>query len=247
MAKAFTGYRRRIRIEPAPGRIDVEMEDDCHHFGVTLIHDGETIERVDTREPRHPWTTCPLAGSHLRERMAGVKLAEAADVESQRQHCTHMYDLFVLGARHALDAASTFYDIRVEDPVAGVQLAELDRDAETLLRWRANDPSGQGGIPGGSFRAMEDWSRTLPDAMQEPARMLRRGMLVSGGRNIDFPVGRSAAALLPMLSGVCFTFQPETAPNALRVAGTLRDFSHHPERMLTGESDERRIEGAAGP
>lgn len=244
-AGAWSGYRRRVRIVPEPSRVDVEMEDDCHHFGVTVFHDATTIERVETREPRHPWTTCVLAGTYLRDRMAGVTLAHAADVENQRQHCTHLYDLFVMAAAHAHDEAETFYDIRVDDPVGGVKLAELDRDGATLLRWRMGDDTARDGVPGGNFRALETWSRTLPLDLAEAARMLRRGVMVSGGRSLDFPAGQTAGALLPQMSGACFTFQPERAGSAVRMPGSLRDYAQHPEKMLNGESDDRRSDGAA--
>ncbi|RYY25846.1 MAG: hypothetical protein EOP62_12035 [Sphingomonadales bacterium] len=251
MAGAFTGYRRRVRIVPQIGRVDVDMEDDAHCFGVTLTHDGTTILAVETSAPRYPWTTCPAAGVFLASKMTGVLLADAADVQNQRDHCTHMYDLFVLAARHAPDHAPTVYDIRVSDPVdgggaAGIRLAEIDLNGETILRWRLGDPTGVDGIAGGNLRELDAWTRTLTDDLQEAGRMLRRGALVSGTRFFDFPVGAAAGAMTQMI-GACFTYQPGRADTALRVADTIRDFSNEPEKMLTGESDDRHIEGAASP
>lgn len=54
MTDAFTGYRRRVRVVPGDGRVDIDMEDDAHRFGVSLIHDGVTIMAVETRAPRYP-------------------------------------------------------------------------------------------------------------------------------------------------------------------------------------------------
>lgn len=230
----WTGYRRSIRIVPVPGCVDVEMEDDFHHFGVTVFHDGLTVAAVETREPRHPWTMCLLAGAYLRERMAGVALADAARVENQRQHCTHLYDLFVLGAAHSHDPAPTRYDIRVADVVAGVQLAELDRNGATVLRWRVGDGSAPDGIAGGNFAALEAWSRTLPDHLHEAARMLRRAVKVGRARGFTMPEN---AGMLPHMSGACFSFQPERAALALRMPDTIRDFSHDPDAMLSPERE----------
>lgn len=237
-ARRWAGYRRLIRIVPHPGHIDVDMEDDAHCFGVTVFHDGVTIERVETREPRHPWTTCPMAGAFLRERMAGLPLAEAPHVEDQRQHCTHVYDLFVLAVRHCADDRATTYAIRVRDTdAAGRKLAEIDRNGAPLLSF----PDGQ------DMRALAAWSTRLPDDLQEAARMLRRGALVGQSRGMTFAQVDTAQALMGIMAGACFTFQPERAAQAIRLPDTVRDFSEEPEKMLSGEQDDRRSGGLSRP
>jgi hypothetical protein len=236
--QAWTGYRRLIRIVPHPRHVDVDMEDDAHCFGVTIFHDGATIERVETREPRHPWTSCPMAGAFLRERMQGLSLTEAPDVEDQRQHCTHIYDLFILGVRHAHEHLPTSYSIRVADKDAeGRKLAQIDRNGTPLFSC----------ADGQDQRALAAWSATLPDAMQEAARMLRRGALVALGRGMIFPVADTADALMDRMSGACFTFQPERAAQAVRVPDNVRDFSNTSEKMLAGEQDDRRAGGLSRP
>ncbi|PJI89547.1 hypothetical protein DAH55_18475 [Sphingomonas koreensis] len=238
VADAFTGYRRRVRVVPGDGRIEVDMEDDAHCFGVSLIHDGARIEAVETRAPRYPWSTCPAAGGFLAQRMAGVALADAALVENQRDHCTHLYDLFVVAARHALDPAPFTYDIRVSDPVEGVIVAEIDRDGETLLHWQFDDVRENAvGVPTGDRRAFDAWTRAQPENLIEGGLMLRRGVMVSGTRFFDFPVGAAASAMSQMI-GSCFTYAPERAGQALREPDTIRDFSNHPEKMLSGERDD---------
>ncbi len=235
---SWSGYRRRILIVPRPGLIDVEMEDDCHHFGVAIRHDGERITQVETRALRVPWTTCPAAGLYLEQRMQGVTLNKAARVDDQRQHCTHMYDLFVLGAAHAHDEARTRYEVRVSDPVDAVRLAELDRDGVTILRWRVGNGADAAEIPGGDVGALSQWTRALPGALQEAGRMMRRGVLVSGGRYFHPPVSQVAADIVPIMGAACFTYQPQRAHDAQRVDDTLRDFSEEPEKMLDGEWDD---------
>lgn len=238
VADAFTGYRRRIRVAPGAGRIDVDMEDDAHRFGVSLIHDREFIKGVETRAPRYPWSTCPAAGGFLAERMTGAALADAAKVENQRDHCTHMYDLLVVAAGHALDAAAFTYDIRVSDPSGGMRVAEIDRDGDTILRWQFDNlTENAAGVPTSDRKAFETWTRTLPDALLEAGRMLRRGVMVSGTRFFDFPVGAAASGMKQMI-GSCFTYAPQRADSALRERDTIRDFSESPERMLSGERDD---------
>lgn len=235
---AWAGYRRLIRIVPHAGRIDVDMEDDAHCFGVTVFHDGTMIDRVETREPRHPWTICPMAGAFLRERMQGVSLVQAPHIEDQRQHCTHVYDLFVLAVRHVADTHETTYAIRVRDKDAdGRKLGEIDRDGVPLLAF----PEAQ------DMRALAAWSAGLPEDMQEPARMLRRGALVGQSRGMSFDAGGTAEGLMAIMAGACFTFQSERAGQAIRIADTVRDFSEEPEKMLSGEQDDRCSGGLSGP
>lgn len=234
----WEGYRRLIRIVPRLWRIDVDMEDDAHCFGVTVFHDGVRIARVETREARHPWTTCPMAAAFLRERMQGVLLAEASHIEDQRQHCTHVYDLFVLAVRHATDLEDTIYTIRVRDKdLDGRKLAEIECNGALVLTSR----------DGQDMRGLAAWSFKLPEAMQEAARMLRRGAMVAQSRGMTFPDAGTAAALMGTMSGACFTFQPERAALAERIPGSVRDFSSSTEKMLSGEQDDRRSGGLSRP
>ncbi len=237
--ETWRGFRRRVRIVPHPGRIDVDMEDDAHCFGVSLTHDGLTISAVETRAPRFPWTTCPAAGAFLGERMTGVALTDAGRVENQRDHCTHIYDLLIIAARHAFDDIPHVYDIRVADPGEAGRQAEVDLDGETILSWRFEDEKTEAGALRGDRRAFDAWTRTLPHELQEAGLLLRRGAMVSGTRFFDFPPGSPAAGMQHMI-GVCFTYQAERAGNALRVADTIRDFSRKPEKLLSGDDHDRR-------
>ena len=53
---AETGYRRRILIEPAPGRSTAELEDDYHRMVVTLTHSDGVVVAVESEMKRAPWT-----------------------------------------------------------------------------------------------------------------------------------------------------------------------------------------------
>src|SRR5258708_34826169 len=60
-------YRRRILVRAtAPGEVVADLEDDFHHFRVTLRHDGHVVESVDAESIRWPWSTCPGAAVPLR-------------------------------------------------------------------------------------------------------------------------------------------------------------------------------------
>lgn len=238
MADGFIGYRRRVRVLPGDDRIDVDMEDDAHRFGVSLIHDGVTIKAVETRAPRYPWSTCPGAATFLAARMTGVALAQAAKVENQRDHCTHLYDLFVIAANHARDTEPLTYDVRVADARDGVSAVELDRNGQTILRWQldASHEDAPDEHRGGR-RALEAWTRSLPDELTEAGMILRRGLMVSGTRSFDFPVGAAAAGMTQMI-GSCFTFSSGRAEHALREPDTVRDFSEDPDRLLSGDAND---------
>jgi hypothetical protein len=228
--QTFRGYRRRIRIEPQPGRVSAWLEDDFHHFGVDLVHDGEVVTEVVTHAPRFPWSTCPAAGAHLVARFRAAALASFGAEEDQRQHCTHLYDLAMAAARHALDAAPLVYDVSVNEAAEGGPLAELAVNGVPTLKWRVGAEGERDGIPGGDMAALARWTRALPAELAEAGMMFRRAAPISGGRRVDIEGYRTAAEVGP--KGVCYTFQPERAASSARIIGAIRDFSDGPEGML---------------
>src|SRR5437763_740492 len=61
-------YRRRIAITTVePGVVVSDLEDDFHHFVITLRHDGRRVESVRAESERWPWSTCPAAAEPLRK------------------------------------------------------------------------------------------------------------------------------------------------------------------------------------
>ena len=69
-------YRRRIRLL----RIDSVtvwggLEDDFHHFEVTLTHDGHQVTQIEMEALRWPWATCPDAGANL-ALLVGMELSD---------------------------------------------------------------------------------------------------------------------------------------------------------------------------
>ena len=51
------------------------LEDDFHHFEVTLQHDGAHVTAIDMHAVRWPWATCPAAGQGL-QALVGMELSD---------------------------------------------------------------------------------------------------------------------------------------------------------------------------
>jgi hypothetical protein len=226
------GYRRRIRITPQAGRVTSELEDDFHCMTVTVEHDGEVASAVAAVVHRAPWTTCPGAAARLRETFTGVPLAQFARRGEKRSNCTHLHDLAVLAAAHALDVGPLVYDILVADPIEKARFAELRRNGRTVLRWtevefRLVEPPEVAGM---TLDKLGPWIETLEPARQEAARLLRWGTMVAHGRTIPL-VEQSDASRMPL--GNCYTFQPSVAAQAQRV-GEIRNFSAGGAHPLDG-------------
>jgi hypothetical protein len=239
-------YRRRIRITAGgrsqlqSGDVVAELEDDFHHFRVTVAHDGARVTGVRGMGVRFPWSTCPFAAAQL-EPLVGMPLSTRStavgDVVSARDNCTHMFDLAGLAVAHAARGGDRReYDVVVADPVDGRRQATVERDGEPLLAWLVDrhtilDPAPfKGQVLRGGFLA---WAEAALDPdTAEAAIVLRRACHIAHGRAQDLDVYDDAGPLLPIMSGACFTFQPERAPVALRMKGTIRDFSDAPGRLL---------------
>jgi len=58
------------------------LEDDFHHFGVTIEHEGGRVVDVRMAAPRTPWSTCPGAAKPLQALLGKPLVARASDVGS---------------------------------------------------------------------------------------------------------------------------------------------------------------------
>jgi hypothetical protein len=178
---------------------------------------------------RAPWTTCPGAEAKLCETFTGLSLQAFANRGEKTANCTHLYDLAVLAANHALDDQPTVYDILVSDPVDGMRRAELRKDGRKMMGWAEAsltilEPDELAGTP---LFEMQSWIQSLEPALQEAARLLRWGNLLANGRSIPLEQ-QSDATRMP---ANCYTFQPERREQARRV-GEVRDFSRGVEQPL---------------
>ncbi|MGI8797445.1 MAG: DUF2889 domain-containing protein [Acidimicrobiia bacterium] len=246
MSEPFRGgsYRRRIRlIVTEPGVVEGGLEDDFHHFEVTLHHDGERVLDVDARSVRWPWSTCPAAAGPLRA-LAGMELSPrclaVGEHTNPKANCTHLFDLAGLAVAHAARGGERRqYDAEVPSGRGDDRAAvRLWRDGELVLAWTLSgraigSPPPYDAAPwkGGFFR----WAdTTLPVEEAEAAIVLRRACEIGMGRGMDLDGVDRADELAELMQGVCYTMQPVVIGTARRNKGTIRDFSSSPDALLEG-------------
>ena len=234
-------YRRRILLAAAEGRVFADLEDDFHRYGIEIEHDGDRVTAVRGGAGRFPWSEC---ANFLTPLLAfrGTPLATSLRAVSRRadarQSCTHAFDLAVLAIAHAAAGrARRQYDVAVPDREEGVTRARLERDGELVLAWdlwgseiREPPPYAGRELRGPGLGRWAE-SELDPDAA-EAAIVLRRGVFIANGRLGDFDSARDASVLLPWAESSCRSFTPGIAEKALRVRGSIREFTHHPERLL---------------
>ncbi len=227
------GYRRAIQIVAEPGRSVVEIEDDFHHFVVTVAHDGRVVTAASGWAVRYPWSTCPLAGEALGA-LAGLPISTDPIAiyrfSDPFQQCTHMFEMAGLAVTQAARGlGARRYDALVADPRDGAQLAELRCDGEPLLTWRLRDgvivePAADAGRRPDDFRTRNLGG--LPHDAAESILILRRAVWLAAARAMDVDRFPDAAAM--GRAAVCFTYQPHRAAGARRRPGSERDFSNTP-------------------
>jgi len=235
-------YRRRIVVSTvAPGVVVADLEDDFHHFVVTLHHDGERVVSVDCDSRRWPWSTCPGASESLRA-LAGMPLSQrftaAGKWTDPKHNCTHQFD----AACHAITHAAWGRDRRQYD--AEVPLRDGDGwtrvrlwvDGSARLSWALSwsgivdpaPPFDAAPWKGGFMR----WAdATLEPDDAECAIVLRRCTDIGMGRAMDLDAVPRAGELPSMMAGVCHTMQPGVIEHAVRHVGSIRDFAAAPDRF----------------
>lgn len=186
--------------------------------------------------PRNPWTTCLGAPAVVKTTFTGALLADAGKAGDKRANCTHLYDMAVLAAAHAGDAAPTTYDVLVSDPVDGAVTCELRSNGSAVLAWQLQDGviTGTGEPAGRSLFQLRDWIAGLGGDAREAARILQWASIMAHGRMMP-PAERSDAARLP---ANCYTLQPENAAGAKRT-GREYDFSLSGRELLEGFASRR--------
>ena len=217
-------FRRRILIEPRPSQVTAELEDDWHRMVVTLRHEEGVVRAVSSDMKRWPWTTCPGATAQLETTFVGQALSNFAKCGEKNSNCTHLYDLALFAAAHAVNTEPVRYDIIVFDPQEGRRDARLARNGETVLSWRLADVTfvEPADIAGMTLFTLGGWIASLDKPEQEPARILRWASIMALGRAMVIPAGLSAEAFA---GGACFTFQAAKAGLAQRRPNAHQDFS----------------------
>ena len=220
------------------------LEDEYHHFGITLTHDGARVTDVRVAAPRHPWSTCADAGVPLRALIGQPLVSRCSDIGSlidMRRQCTHVFDLAGLALAHARGRrAHRRYHGTVRplaDVVPGASQdrlrATLYRDGMEVLWWDLHEDLITAPAPyaGRSInRGFREWLETREEAEAEDASVLRRVAFVAKGRKISIEHMRVADDLgQPPL---CHSFQPEYRKIAFRITDNRRRFDASEAQML---------------
>jgi hypothetical protein len=253
-AHAAGRMRRMISLDHrGPGVVVGWLEDHFHHFGVTIEHDGAHVRDIRTASPRYPWATCPGTIGPLRALIGKPLIRRASELGSlidMRRQCTHVFDLTSLVmVQAATRRPDRVYEAIVDDrpvvrnPAAraanemnnyGAGSVSLKLDGHIAMEWQLDDRSITGPAPYGGhsleagFRA---WTEAMPEEEAEYATIMRRAILVAGGRYADFGLYRSAAD--QNMPPVCYAYQPERVAEGLRVPDSIRNYERSSATMLS--------------
>lgn len=229
------GFWRRIALHPMPGQVVGGLEDDVHRFMVRLDHRDGIITGAKAWAERFPWSTCPGAAPFLVEHLVGQGLSAVAAIDPYI-HCTHLFELAVLCAAHAVDDAPTIFDLKVGDRPTSADrtIAILEENEEVVLCLPIHGSviEGAGEWAGRDFRKLSVWRKDLSPGMAERAMMLRRATQVSGARRQ--PIFTVLAGERTERMGACFTYQMPRAMDAVHGATPRIDFSATREGPLYG-------------
>ena len=225
------------------------LEDDFHHLGLTLEHDGELVTDVRVASERLPFTTCPLASANLKNLIGQKLLPRSTDIGAMvkmREQCTHMFDLAGLAMAHAAAGRDhRQYEAIITDRkitawesgtrrILGVGEAWLLCDNHEILRWQIDKRAITGPAEWAGQALAEGFrtrTETMPIEQAEAATVLRRAIMVAGGRSFDPDTVRTAAGRWQ--SGVCFTFLEDNREHGLRISGNDLNYEDGGEGMLS--------------
>lgn len=239
------GLWRRIVLHPTTGVIAGGLEDDVHRFTLRIAHDGGVITGAWSTAERFPWSTCPGAAPFIAEQLVGRTLAEVAALDAY-VHCTHLYELAVLCAAHAGDAAPTRFDLKIGDRPSSDDrtVAVVEENGAVVLRWVLLGTliEGPGEWAGRDLKKLSTWKRDLSPVMAERAMMLRRAVQVSGVRNQPESYGVRAGERTHRL-GACFTYQMPRAKDAEQMTNWRIDWSAGADGPLQGFEPEEMVRG----
>lgn len=232
--------RRRIRMTGRKNEVRVEMEDLAHGMVCVIEHDGERVTGLRPEFRRFPMTTCVGAGKPL-EALVGIPIGSDFSTffagGRARQNCTHMFDLAWLGVVHAARGETVRdYVMEVPDDSAEGRPAKLRRDGEVVLQWQLENSTVVGPAPFAGrhlFQGFTSWAlQHFAGDELEAILVLQKACFVAQSRRYALPGGPLSAVEQQTNAGVCYGYGRERIAVAVRLEGTRRDFTDHPERLL---------------
>jgi hypothetical protein len=240
MQESSTGcLRRRILMRATDNRATAGVEDDFHHFIVTIEHDNDVVIDIGAQAPRAPWTVCADAATMLPQ-FIGLRLSVTPAIDpaliDYHRHCTHQYDLACLAIAQAARGGTRQYDIEVLDSKTRDKTARLYRNGELYWEWQMHRsafvaPTRFAGL---DLRSIGPWAQQhLDDDEREALMVLRRGFMISGGRGLQLDtLDDTGSDRFKAMSGACYAYQPERLGKGRRNKGSTRDFSDTPNQLL---------------
>ncbi|MBI4985113.1 MAG: DUF2889 domain-containing protein [Rhodocyclales bacterium] len=244
-------FRRRLRFSVGVGVVAVDMEDGNHAFRLRLLHDGQRVVDIAAEAIRYPYATCPETMAQLRE-LVGQPLVDVALLRKllvPRRNCTHLTDLALLAAKHAIEAGlQRQYDIAVDDEKDGITRARVECAGRLVHDWQIADyvitaPAAFAGKP--MMRGFYGWAAAAFGGMEvEAAVALQRGFFVAQSRRyLVEPYEDYPANVELVMEGSCYSYSNGVMERALRNPGSIRDFTHaehlllkfQPMKRATGE------------
>ncbi|SDG56696.1 DUF2889 domain-containing protein [Pseudomonas abietaniphila] len=236
-------FRRRVVIVSSGqiegGEVRAALEDDFHHFRVSLRHEHGVLSQVTGQALRFPYSACPEAIEplHALSGMVLSPIAHSVTRETDARHqCTHLLDLAGLAVAAALRPAQVRrYDIQVPMRLEGRTQAMLQLNGQPLLEWQVKgaiieDPQPFSGV--NIREGMARWAlNTLTPDLAEAALLLRRCTMISIGKTHDLDSQIHASS-----TDRCFSQQTIRAPYALRIKGSTWDIASN-ETLCAADAD----------
>jgi len=218
------------------GRAQAGVEDDYHHFRMSMAHDGRHVTVVEGEAVRFPWATCPGASAMLRS-LVGTPIETAVvrhpDAFDRFNQCTHQLELALLAIAQVARGASRCFDVTITGTDAGrMRVATVERDGVLVEEWRlaGDELLAPPNLAGVNVRKLRPWANTLDDDRYEGVAILRRCLQVSSrGSRTVLP---QVASHVPGSRNACYAFQDVRAELGRFVPESPRDFSDSPDELL---------------